>query len=134
MGAPRPRRAAHRATPTSASLDVYDANGRIHTAATADGLHGSEWSATGSLRPPCRVSTCSCWRPAARRSEQLNRGSPVSNLQAFGQLGPDELQIGGRGFAVPDDRVVALRNDYRLFDLLNGTTRDDVPVSTPADA
>jgi ATP-dependent exoDNAse (exonuclease V) alpha subunit len=40
------------------------------------------------------------------------------HLAAAGRLGPDLLELDGRAFAV-GDRVVCLRNDYRL-DVLNG--------------
>lgn len=98
------------------ALDEYQVHGRIHQA---------------SSDARTREALISEWASAHRNGEDVlmvaARLSDVDDLntrarqvlQAEGHLGPNQLQSGRRCFA-EGDRVLALRNAYRLG-LLNGT-------------
>ena len=93
----------------------YSEHGRIVTAPTVDAVRGrlvDDWLGTYTSGERAVMI-------ANRRSDvaELNRRAREC-LQASGRLGPDELIVGTRAFAV-GDRVVARRN-ARTLDVVNG--------------
>ncbi len=98
-----------------AAFAAYDARGRVHHAKSAAGLRQrlvEDWAAA-------RAQGSNTIMVATRNTDvdDLNRRAR-QRLAAAGQLGGDELVLGGRAFAVGDE-VLATRNDYRL-PVLNG--------------
>ena len=53
---------------------------------------------------------------------------PAIRLAAAGVIGPDQLEIDGRRFAVGDE-IITTRNDYRLG-VLNGTRATITAIDT----
>ncbi len=105
-----------RAGDTDRALDAYQAHGRIHHAADADGAKDrlvDDWHAARAdgEQPVILAATRQQVADLNRRARQ--------HLQQRGEVGPDVLARGDVRFAIGDE-VLALRNDYRLG-VLNGT-------------
>ncbi len=99
-----------------AAVDRYQAAGRINTAPSAQGARAALVNDWLQARSPGSSSVM----VAVRRddAEGLNALARAA-LRSTGVLGPEELCVAGRCFAV-GDQVLALRNDARLG-LTNGT-------------
>ena len=96
--------------------DAYTDHGRIVARSTARGVRAqlvSDWWRAS------RDPECDAVMIAHRRSDVAELNQHARSLtQASGQIGPDELEVGDRAFAV-GDRVVAERND-RCLGIVNG--------------
>ena len=110
------------------AFDAYLAHDRVHHAATDDDAREQlvdEWMTA-------RVEGDDVLMVAARLADvdDLNRRARHM-LRDEDYLGDDQVVLGGRPFA-EGDKVLALRNDYRLG-MLNGTRADRLNGSTPGD-
>ncbi len=99
-----------------AAFDAYRYRGRIRSAPDPDRVRAQLvddwWSARANGQ------RCLMIAPRHHDVEELNRRAR-QHLRAAGNLGPDQLDVDGRRFAVGDE-VLAGHNDYRLG-VLNGT-------------
>jgi conjugative relaxase-like TrwC/TraI family protein len=99
----------------AAAFATYQAHGRVHHHNDAERLREGlveDWRAARSQgRDAVMVATRNT------DVDDLNRRAR-QHLAAAGQLGADQIVLGGRAFAVGDE-VLATRNDYRLR-VLNG--------------
>jgi ATP-dependent exoDNAse (exonuclease V) alpha subunit len=99
------------------ALATYERAGRVHTAPSvreAQALLVESWAEAFSQGRDALML-------AVARSEVAGLNALARDaLRRSGSLGPDVLEVDGRGFAL-GDKVVCLRNDARLG-VLNGTT------------
>jgi len=100
--------------PTQA-LTAYQTHGRIHTASGADDLRDELVAAWVDDRRGSEALMVASTRVEV---EDLNHRAR-SLLQAAGEVGPDQVVLGGHSFA-QGDTILALRNDPATG-LLNGT-------------
>ncbi|MBV8160565.1 MAG: relaxase domain-containing protein [Acidimicrobiia bacterium] len=116
-----------RAGDPARGVAAYEEAGRVviaDTAAEARTLMVRDWA-------QARAGGVSAAMYALRRAEiaRLNALARAT-LRAGGELGVEELDVGGRAFATGDE-VLALHNDARLG-LLNGTTGRVIAVDAAA--
>ena len=98
------------------ALDSYQAHGRVHQAPTD--ATAREWLVEEWMN--AHVEGDDGLMVAARPADVDDLNNRARHLlQDEGHLGPDQLRAGRHSFC-EGDRVLALRNDYRLG-LLNGT-------------
>lgn len=99
-----------------AALATYERAGRIHAAPTmaeAQGTMVTHWAEV------FRQGQDAVMLAASRRDVATLNELGRDELRRSGRLGPDLLEVDGKGFAA-GDKVICLRNDRRL-DVLNGT-------------
>jgi ATP-dependent exoDNAse (exonuclease V) alpha subunit len=99
-----------------AAFDTYQQHGHVHSSIDAEQIREQlvrDWWAARS-----RGQTALMIAARHHDVEDLNQRARQF-LTAAGHLGPDQLDVGGRRFAVGDE-ILAGRNDYRLG-VLNGT-------------
>ena len=99
------------------------------TTTTASGC-ATGWSTTGG--PPTQRGHDSVML-ASRNTDvdDLNQRART-RLTAAGVIGPDQLEVDGRRFAVGDE-IITTRNDYRLG-VLNGTRATITTIDTSTGA
>jgi hypothetical protein len=98
---------------TDQALDAYRSHGRVHELDDARAVMVDDW-----LDARAAGHDVVMLAPTVAAVEDLNRRAR-HELQADGVLGPDQVELGDRRFAVGDE-VLALRNAYDLG-VLNGS-------------
>jgi conjugative relaxase-like TrwC/TraI family protein len=98
---------------TDLALDAYRTHGQVHEPDDARGAMVDAWLHARAVGDDVIMLA-----PTIAAVEDLNRRAR-HQLQAVGALGPDQIELGGRRFAIGDE-VLALRNAYDM-DVLNGS-------------